>query len=50
MGYQAGGCEHHPQKTIFYVTPSLEGWTAKAKEAPYPHELRLASLNTNPVF
>ena len=23
-------------------TPSLEGWPTKAKEAPSPHELRLA--------
>ena len=32
------------------MTPSLEGWPTKAKEAPSPHELRLALLDTNPVF
>ena len=32
------------------MTPSLEGWPTKAKEAPFPHEVRLALLGTNPVF
>ena len=32
------------------MTPSLEGWTTKAKEAPSSHEARLAPLDTNPVF
>ena len=32
------------------MTPSLEGWPTKAKEAPSPHEIRLALLDTNPVF
>ena len=32
------------------MTPSLEGWSTKAKEAPSPHEVRLALLDTNPVF
>ena len=32
------------------MTPSLKGWPAKAKKAPSPHELRLALLDTNPVF
>ena len=32
------------------MTPSLEGWPIKAKEAPSPDEVRLAPLNTNPVF
>ena len=32
------------------MTPSLEGWLTKAKEAPSPHEVRLAALDTNPVF
>ena len=32
------------------MTPSLEGWPTKAKEAPSPHEVRLAPLHTNPVF
>ena len=29
---------------------SLEGLPTKAKEAPSPHEVRLAPLGTNPVF
>ena len=32
------------------MTPSLEGWPTKAKEPPSPHEVRLAPLDTNPVF
>ena len=32
------------------MTPSLEGCPTKAKEAPSPHEIRLATLDTNPVF
>ena len=32
------------------MTLSLEGWPTKAKEAPSPHEVRLAPLDTNPVF
>ena len=32
------------------MTPSLEGSPTKAKEAPSPHEVRLAPLDTNPVF
>ena len=32
------------------MTPSLEGWPTKSNEAPSPHEVRLAPLNTNPVF
>ena len=32
------------------MIPSLEGWPTKAKEAPSPHEVRLTSLDTNPVF
>ena len=30
------------------MTPSLEGWPTKAKEAPSPCEVRPALLNTNP--
>ena len=30
------------------MTPSLEGWPTKAKEAPFPHEVRLALLDTDP--
>ena len=32
------------------MTPSLEGWSTKAKKAPSPHEVRLAPLDTNPIF
>ena len=32
------------------MTPSLEGLPTKAKEAPSPHEIRLAPLDTSPVF
>ena len=32
------------------MTPSLEGWPTKAKEAPSPDEVGLALLDTNPVF
>ena len=32
------------------MTPSLEGSPTKAKEAPSHHEVRLAPLDTNPVF
>ena len=32
------------------MTPSLERWTTKAKEAPSPHEVRIAPLDTIPVF
>ena len=32
------------------VTSSPKGWPTKAKEAPFPHEVRLAIEDTNPVF
>ena len=32
------------------MIPSLEGWPTKAEETPSPHEVRLAPLDTNPVF
>ena len=32
------------------MIPSLEGWPTKAKEVPSPHVVRLAPLDTNPVF
>ena len=32
------------------MTPTLEGLPTKAKEAPFPREVRLALLDTNPVF
>ena len=35
---------------IFIVTPSLEGWPTKAKEAPSPHEMRLAPLMSQKIY
>ena len=32
------------------MTPSLGDWPTKAKEPAPPHEVRLAPLDTNPVF
>ena len=32
------------------MTPSLEGWPTKAKEARSPHEVRPALLDTDPVY
>ena len=32
------------------MMPSIDGWPTKAKEAPFPHEVRLTPLDTNPVF
>ena len=32
------------------MTPLLDGWPTKAIEAPSLHEVRLALLDTNPVF
>ena len=32
------------------MTPLLEGWPTKAKEAPSPREVRVALLDTNSVF
>ena len=42
--------KHLSCKTSFIVTPLLEGWPTKAKEAPSIHEVRLAPLDTNLVF
>ena len=50
MGCEDGRCKTSTAQGIFIVTPSLEGWTTKAKEAPSPHEVRLTSLDTNPLF
>ena len=50
MGCEAGRYKTSTPKDIFIVRPSLEGWPAKAKEAPSPHEVRLALADTNPVF
>ena len=38
MGWKAGQCKTSTPSGIF-VTPSLEGWPTKAKEAPSPHEV-----------
>ena len=32
------------------MTTSLEGWLTKAKEAPSPHEVKLALPDSNQVF
>ena len=32
------------------MTPSLDGLPTEAKEAYFPHEVRLAPLDINPVF
>ena len=50
MGCEAGQCKTSSPEGIFIVTPSLEGWPTKAKEATSPHEVRLVVLDTNPVF
>ena len=50
MWCEAGGCKTSNPQGIFIVTPSREGSPTKAKEATSPHEVRLAPLDTNPVF
>ena len=50
MGCEAALCKTSTPEDIFIVIPSLEGWPTKTKEAPSPHEVRLAPLDTNPVF
>ena len=51
MACKAGQCNKTSTPYgIFIVIPSLEGWPTKAKKAPSPHEVRLAPLDTNPVF
>ena len=50
MRCEAGRCKTSTPYGIFIVTPSLEGWPIYAKEAPSPHEVRVALLVTNPVF
>ena len=32
------------------MTPSLEGWPAKAKEGPSPHEVRLGPTGHQPII
>ena len=50
MGCKAGRCKTSTTEGIFIVIPSLEGCPTKSEEAPSPHEVRLAPLDTNPVF
>ena len=50
MECETDRCKTSTPQGIFIVTPSLEGWQTKAKEAPLLHEVRLASLDTKPVF
>ena len=52
MGCEAGWCSKTSTPYgIFIVAVSLEGWSIKAKYAKYsPHEVRLALLDTKPVF
>ena len=50
MGCEAGRCKTSTPQGIFIVIPSVEGWPAKANEVTSPHEVRLAPLDTNPVF
>ena len=51
MGCETGRCNKTsaPQGN-FIVSPLLEGWLTKAKEAPFTHEISLNPLDTNPVF
>ena len=37
-------------RDIFIVIPPLEVGPTKAKEAPFPHKVRLTPLESNPVF
>ena len=48
MGCEAGWCKTSTPLEIFIMTPSLEGWSNKAKEASSPNKVRLALLDTNP--
>ena len=50
MGCKAAQCKTSTPKDIFIVIPSLEGSPTKAKEAPSFDEMRLALLDTNPLF
>ena len=50
MGCEAGRCKTSTPYGTFIVTPSLEGWPTKAKEAPSLQDVRLTPLDTNPVF
>ena len=50
MGCKAGQCKTSTPKGIFVVTPSLEGWPTKTKEAPSPHEVSPTQYFTNTLF
>ena len=50
MWCKDGRCKRSPQQDIFIVTALLDGLPTKAKEAPSPHKVRLAPLDTNTVF
>ena len=50
MGRKAGQCKTSTPYDIFIMTPSLERLPTKANEATSPYEVRLAQLDTNPVF
>ena len=51
MGLETGQCNKtSTSQGNFIVTPLLEGWPTKAKEASSPDEVRLALLDTNPIF
>ena len=50
MGCEDGGCKTSTPKCIFILTPSLEWWPTKAKEATSLHEVILAPHDTNSIF
>ena len=50
MGREAGRCNKISTPYGIYIVTPQEGWQTKAEEAPSPHEVRLTSLDTNPLF
>ena len=51
MGCEAGRCNKtSTPKYNSIMTPSLEAFSTKAKEASSLQEVRLIPLDTNPVF
>ena len=51
MGCEAARCNKTSTRLgIFIVTPSLEGWPTKAREAPSPLDVRLTPLYTNTAY
>ena len=49
MGCKSGQCSKTSIPSgIFIVTPLLEGWPIKAKEAPSHHEVRLTPQDNSP--